>query len=169
MYVCMFVFVCFFFKVHTLSGNGFLFDRSRRDVAAYVFSRRWVVKLLGVKIMARILPIICKSRGVSSLIVDQMSYVPIDGFIAVSQSWLGFNLTSELGNMQIPTCMVVPQFDENIGHTRKLSQRELDMMPEKLVKELHYVKGYSHVLTMEQGGAELMVAKVLEFIKRAAA
>ena len=151
----------------SLAGSGFLFDRTRKDFAAWFFSRPIVIRALGMRILSSAAQFAMKIRN-KGLMYDEMRYVKIDGFIHTSSAWLGFNRKPSLPKHHVPTLILVPQYDEDIGHKRKYFEEEISLMPEG-VAEMEYFAGFSHVMLIEKTkdgiGAELLKNRYLEFLK----
>mmetsp|Transcript_7258 Transcript_7258/g.13374 ORF Transcript_7258/g.13374 Transcript_7258/m.13374 type:complete len:317 (-) Transcript_7258:89-1039(-) len=150
----------------SLNGNGFLFDRSKREFAVYLFSRGLLLRMLGMRRISKLVAFslhTTEARQAATL----MPPVPLEGYIAVSKSWLGFNLHPMLHNFQVPTCILHPEYDSRLGHTETRHKKELAMMPKDLpTKFVHFPK-YSHIMCIEKGGAKLMFDVWHEFMQEA--
>ena len=151
--------------VQTVSGNGFLFDRTNYDMAAYVFSREPIVRMLGMSLIAQIGQIVMKISQ-PNLLPKWMRHTHMDGYVHTASGWLEFDLTWALpDNMTVPTLYLLPEYDQDIGHTRVLVDREIQMMPAGVGEVIEF-PGHSHCMLGEKGGAQKMAEAVLAFFER---
>uniref|UniRef100_A0A6S7ZYP4 Serine aminopeptidase S33 domain-containing protein n=2 Tax=Aplanochytrium stocchinoi TaxID=215587 RepID=A0A6S7ZYP4_9STRA len=96
---------------------------------------------------------------------EEMKYTKLKAFIATSQGWLKFNLTERLDEYSVPTLIMHPEYDEDLGHTKKMHEKEIGMMP-KGIGELVHFQGYSHCMHLEPGGSKLMFDTIIDFLQR---
>lgn len=153
--------------VKTLTGSGFLFDRSGPGVAAYVFSRLIVIRLLGLAVLS-VMSELAMKVAQPGVFYDLIRHTRPEGFAALSSGWLAFNITRELPQWTTPTLIMVPEFDEALGHTRALTDGEINMMPDGLGSVISF-PGYSHVMLFEKGGPAKSFKVVDDFMKKAVA
>lgn len=148
----------------SLSGSGFLFDRSRRDIAASIFSQRYVVKLLGVALLSKIGEWVLHVNE-PGLTARACRHTTIEGYIHTSSAWLNFNVTDQLYRHNVPTLIMIPEKDALIGHTPALHRSELSLMPEG-VGEIVEFAGYSHMMCCENGGAQKQFEAFQSFVHK---
>mmetsp|Transcript_4240 Transcript_4240/g.5588 ORF Transcript_4240/g.5588 Transcript_4240/m.5588 type:complete len:422 (+) Transcript_4240:59-1324(+) len=162
--------------VETLTGSGWLFDRSRFELLPYIFSRPLLNKLLGIQVIARLGQVVMRvqqhdwSRG--GLLEHMMHHAHLDGFVSLASSWFQFNVSHALPTWtKIPTLFVLPEYDADVGFPRHLIEQEINLMPksaaalggERMGHIVEFAK-HSHCMVGEPGGAAKMAKVVYEFI-----
>lgn len=97
--------------IRTVSGSGFLADRSSRDWAPYVFSRSVVVNAIGLKLMATAAEavIVCAPSG---SLYQLLQFNSLDGFARASASWLHYNERAKLPSLSRPLLWMHPILDD---------------------------------------------------------
>jgi pimeloyl-ACP methyl ester carboxylesterase len=164
--------VCMALAVHepdivaTVSGNGFLFNRTNRDWKAWLFSRPMVNKLLGMKGIGRLGQVAMKVQKQPDLFRHWMKHTHVDGFIATASGWLSFDVSWALPTLQVPTLFLLPQYDQDLGHTVELTRAEIAQLPPGMGHLLEF-EGHSHCMLGEPGGRDKIANAVLAFIQQA--
>jgi len=114
--------------VRTVSGNGFLADRTTVDFAPYIFSRSLVVDLLGMELLGKAAEqaIICAPKG---FLPSLFSHAPIEGYKLASASWLNYNESDKLKDLQPAMLWLLPIRDDLCGVTIDLVKKEIKQVP----------------------------------------
>jgi pimeloyl-ACP methyl ester carboxylesterase len=152
--------------VQTVSGNGFLFEGTNSDMAAYIFSREPVVRMLEISLLAQIAGQVVMKTSQPHLLPNMMRRTHMDGYVHTASGWLEFDLSWALpNNMTVPTLYLLPEYDQDIGYTRMLMDREIQRMPSGLGEVIGF-PGHSHCMIGEKGGAQKMAEAALAFFDR---
>jgi pimeloyl-ACP methyl ester carboxylesterase len=153
--------------VQTLTGNGFLLDRTHPDAAAYIFSCEPVVRLLGMQMVAILGQLIMKI-STPRAIIRAMRHTHMNGYVSLASSWLSFNLTQAVWDQRqqwtIPVLYLLPEYDHVIGHTLARTMEDLKVFPDGIGKVVEF-PGHSHYMMGEAGGAAKIVSTVDAFIR----
>lgn len=149
--------------VKTLSGNGFLFDRTNADIGAWISSREPVVRMLGIALLSRIGQLAMKI-STDGLLYNWMKHTHMDGYSLTAAGWLSFDLTWALANLTVPTLYILPEYDNDIGHTIELVNKEIQMMPRGIGRVIEF-PGHSHCMLGEKDGPQKIADAVLGFLK----
>jgi pimeloyl-ACP methyl ester carboxylesterase len=151
--------------VVTASGNGFLFDRTNRDWKAWLFSRPMVSRFLGMTGIGLFGQVAINVQKQPNLFRHWMKHTHVDGFIATASGWLSFDLSWALPTLQVPTLFLLPQYDQDLGHTVELTRSEIARMPPGMGHLLEF-EGHSHCMLGEPGGRDKIASAVLSFIQQ---
>jgi hypothetical protein len=114
--------------VRSISGSGFLADRTNADWAAWLFSRRPVVHALGTHVLgiACELALQCLPSGYMR---SQFAKMDIEGFALASASWLKFNERKKLSSLKAPALYIFPKEDSLAGYALESFELEVSMIP----------------------------------------
>ena len=103
-------------SVVTVSGSGFLSDRTNEDFAAWLFSREIVIKTLGMWVLAKLGPVAIQCHPPGRMDWST-SHITIDGYARTSASWLHYNEREKVHTMKAPTLYMFPALDTLCGYT----------------------------------------------------
>ncbi|CAK8995404.1 Hypothetical protein SCF082_LOCUS4348 [Durusdinium trenchii] len=141
--------------VASISGNGFLFDRSVFQFDAWFFSRPFVTRALGMQLLATAAEMVLdiNERGV---FVEESRHMPLEGFVQTSLSWLDFNVTHRMHEYEAPMLLLSPDKDAKAtGNSKAQFLRETAGCRAKV--DIVEFAGFSHFMPFERGGPRRIV------------
>ena len=87
----------------------------------------------------------------------------MDGYVHLASSWFQFNVSGFLPAMTVPTLILVPEHDVEMGYPKELFEKEIAAMPPGMGRLLEF-PGYGHMMVGEPGGAKKTFDAVDAFI-----
>jgi len=121
-------------NVLTVSGSGFLSDRTSVDIGAWLASRTWLVRTMGLAVIGRIGSevIQCDPPG---LLPKLLQHMHVDGYLHAAAAWLNYNEQHRIHEMAVPALYLYPPLESRCGYTLAMFEKEVSLLPvAKLVK-----------------------------------
>lgn len=150
-------------QIKTVCGNGFLYKRSRFDpLSAFASSNSLLPLLLGRPLVVWLGEL---AFGVTKpgILQEEFKHQKIKGVMLTTAGWTFFNTLKHVPGLKVPTLVIHPEMEWQVGNTKSRHLEEISLMPPGM-GEYKQVPGHSHWMVLEPGGAEKYADIVLEFV-----